>query len=120
MTPFQSPGGRTAFRRTLGEGPAAATLLTLPLLAGGASARSALPEIPALPGLIADAAIGSSEATGASGVGIGPASIGLTEVASPAMPAPDGTIRKDFGMYGDHEVRATCEVQACDDLLYSF
>lgn len=118
MTPFQSPGGRTAFRRTLGA--AAATLLTLPLLAGGASARSALPEIPALPGLIADAAIGSSEATGSSGVGIGPASIGLTEVASPAMPAPDGTIRKDFGVYGDHEVRATREVQACDDLLYSF
>lgn len=73
-----------------------------------------------LPGPIADAAIGSSEATGSSGVGIGPASIGLTEVASPAMPAPDGTIRKDFGVYGDHEVRATREVQACDDLLYSF
>lgn len=53
-------------------------------------------------------------------MGIGPASIGLTEVASPAMPAPDGTIRKDFGVYGDHEVRATREVQACDDLRYSF
>lgn len=119
--PTPAPGGRAAVRRTLGA--AAATLLTLPLLAGGAAAQSAAPELPSLPTLpapVADIATGSADATGSSGMGVGPASIGLTEIESPAMPAPEGTIRPDFAAHGGHQVVATREVQPCDDLLYSF
>ncbi|MFC3849716.1 alpha/beta hydrolase [Corynebacterium hansenii] len=103
MIPSPSPAARTGFRRGLGA--AAAALLALPLLAGGAAAQPS--------------ATGSSPATGSSDVGLGPEGIGLGQVQSPVMPAPEGTIRADFSVPGPHEVAATREVQSCDDLVYS-
>ncbi|WP_295625674.1 alpha/beta hydrolase [uncultured Corynebacterium sp.] len=89
------PQSPRRFRRALHAGVAAA--LALPLMAGTALAQPA---------------------TGSADVGLGPEGWAQAPIEAPAMPAPAGTIRADFGAPGPHDIDVSEEVGECDDLIY--